>query len=65
MSSIRVKEMIRDSVSGEDVRKPLTDQQIVELLTSKGVNIARRTVTKYRKELKISSTSKRKKRFEY
>ncbi|MBI3600775.1 MAG: RNA polymerase factor sigma-54 [Nitrospinae bacterium] len=65
MSSIRVKEMIRDSVSVEDVRKPLTDQQIVELLIGKGVNIARRTVTKYRKELKISSGSKRKRRFEY
>ncbi len=65
MSSIRVKEMIRDSVSGEDVRKPLTDQQIVEFLTGKGINIARRTITKYRKELKISSASKRKKRFEY
>ena len=61
MSSVRVKEMIRKLVKEEDPSKPLTDDQIVKLLQSKDVKIARRTVTKYRKELKISSTSKRKK----
>jgi len=61
MSSVRVKEMIRKLVKEEDSFKPLTDDQIVKLLQGKDVKIARRTVTKYRKELKISSTSKRKK----
>jgi RNA polymerase sigma-54 factor len=61
MSSVRVKEMIRKLVKEEDSSKPLTDDQIVKLLQGKDVKIARRTVTKYRKELKISSTSKRKK----
>jgi RNA polymerase sigma-54 factor len=61
MSSVRVKEMIRKLVKEEDQSKPLTDDQIVKLLQSKDVKIARRTVTKYRKELKISATSKRKK----
>lgn len=61
MSSVRVKEMIRKLIKEEDQAKPLTDDQIVKLLEAKDVKIARRTVTKYRKELKISSTSKRKK----
>ena len=65
MSSVRVKDMIKEAVGGELAVKPFTDQQLVEVLKNKGINIARRTVTKYRKELKISSTSKRKRRFEY
>ncbi|MBI5815360.1 MAG: RNA polymerase factor sigma-54 [Nitrospinae bacterium] len=63
MSSVRVKEMIRKLVKEEDSAKPLTDDQIVKLLESKDVKIARRTVTKYRKELMILSTSKRRKLF--
>jgi RNA polymerase sigma-54 factor len=65
MSSVSVREMIKESISLEDIRKPITDQQIVELLKNQGIHIARRTITKYRKELRISSASKRKKRFEY
>lgn len=65
MSSIRVKEMIKEFISKENIRKPFADQQIVEFLKDREVYIARRTVTKYRKELKISSASRRKRRFEY
>ncbi|MBF0169504.1 MAG: RNA polymerase factor sigma-54 [Nitrospinae bacterium] len=61
MSSVRVKEMIKQLVKDEDSAKPLTDDQIVAALMAKDVKIARRTVTKYRKELNISSTSKRRK----
>ena len=65
MSSVRVKDMIKEAVAGEEAVKPFTDQQLVEVLKNKGINIARRTITKYRKEIKIASASKRKKRFEY
>ncbi|MDH5477075.1 MAG: RNA polymerase factor sigma-54 [Nitrospinota bacterium] len=63
MSSVRVKEMIRIICKEEDASKPYTDDQIAAILKEKNVRIARRTVTKYRKELKIPSTSKRKKLF--
>jgi len=63
MSSVRVKEMIRVICKDEDQSKPYTDDQIVKLLQSKNVKIARRTVTKYRKDLRIPATSKRKRLF--
>ena len=61
VSSIRVKEMIKKIVSEENSKKSVTDDQIVKLLQTQDVKIARRTVTKYRKELGILSASKRKK----
>ncbi|MFW2331549.1 MAG: RNA polymerase sigma-54 factor, partial [Nitrospinota bacterium] len=61
MSSVRVKEIIKQLIKAEDELKPLTDDQIVKKLQIKNVNIARRTVTKYRKALQIPSTSKRRK----
>jgi RNA polymerase sigma-54 factor len=63
MSSVRVKEMIRKICREEDSGKPYTDDHIVKILEEMSVRIARRTVTKYRKELRIPSTSKRKKLF--
>jgi RNA polymerase sigma-54 factor len=60
-SSVAVKEQIRQFVEEENKKKPLTDQQIVEKLRESGVVIARRTVTKYRKELKLPSASRRRK----
>lgn len=60
ISSVTVKEMIRRLVSAEDSRHPLTDQDIVEALEKQDVRIARRTVTKYRKETKIPSSNRRK-----
>lgn len=59
MSSVRVKNMIRDLIEKEDLRKPITDQQLVNSLQENNVRIARRTVTKYRKEIKILSANKR------
>ncbi len=61
MSSVRVKQMIKKICKEENSAKPHTDDQIVKLLQGKDVKIARRTVTKYRKELQIPSTSKRRK----
>lgn len=60
VSSVRVKEMIRKIVMDEDAKKPATDDHIVKMLEMQDVKIARRTVTKYRKELKIPPASKRK-----
>ena len=63
MSSIRVKNMIKEIVNEEDRNSPLTDDQMVEALMIKNAKIARRTITKYRKELNIPPASKRKKLF--
>jgi len=60
MSSVTVREMIREMVSKEDVSHPLKDQEIVARLRGKDILIARRTVAKYRAELHISSASQRK-----
>ena len=63
MSSIRVKNMIKEIIKEEDRNSPLTDDKMVESLMMKNVKIARRTITKYRKELNIPPASKRKKLF--
>jgi len=63
MSSIRVKNMIKEIINEEDKNNPLTDDQMVEALMRKNAKIARRTITKYRKELNIPPASKRKKLF--
>lgn len=51
VANTSVKEMIADIIAGEDPGSPLSDQDIVGLLQQKGLNIARRTVAKYREEL--------------
>lgn len=53
VSARGIRETIRKLVAEEDPRNPLTDQQIVAILRSQGVNIARRTVAKYRDQLGI------------
>jgi RNA polymerase sigma-54 factor len=53
VSNTSVKEMIADLVAAEDRSSPLSDQEIVARLQSKGITIARRTVAKYREELGI------------
>jgi RNA polymerase sigma-54 factor len=60
LSSIRVKNMIKEVVAEEDGNSPLTDEQMVQVLMRKNAKIARRTITKYRKELNIPPASKRK-----
>jgi RNA polymerase sigma-54 factor len=63
LASESVKMKIKDLVSAEDGRKPLSDQKLVELLKKDGIIIARRTVAKYRDMLKILPSGKRKKGF--
>jgi RNA polymerase sigma-54 factor len=60
MSSLTVKDRIKKLVAAEDPAKPLTDQQLVEVLAAEQVKIARRTVTKYRCELKLPPANRRK-----
>jgi len=61
VSSISVQEQIRKIIMEEDRAKPLSDQKIVEILQKQGIDIARRTVTKYRIEQNILSTTERRK----
>ena len=63
LSSIRVKNMIKEVVAEEDASSPYTDDQMVQVLMRKNAKIARRTITKYRKEMNIPPASKRKKFF--
>jgi len=63
LASEAVKLKIRDMVGKEDPKKPLSDQQIVDLLKKEGLVIARRTVAKYRDILRIQPSSRRKKVF--
>ena len=61
LASEAVKEKIRQMIIKEDQRNPLSDQKIVELLRVENIEIARRTVAKYRDMLGILSSGKRKK----
>jgi RNA polymerase sigma-54 factor len=61
LASEAVKEKIRQMIQKEDQRNPLSDQKIVELLRTENIDIARRTVAKYRDMLGILSSGKRKK----
>ncbi len=61
MSSLAVKEKIRAIIGREDSRSPRSDSGIVTLLRAQGIKIARRTVAKYREELRIPSSTDRKK----
>lgn len=55
-----VRQKLLDIVGNEDKKKPLSDEEIAERLQAQGYNIARRTVTKYRKALDIPSSRQRK-----
>jgi RNA polymerase sigma-54 factor len=63
IASEAVKNHIRQIVSAEDEKHPHSDQRIVEILKTQGIEIARRTVAKYREVLGILPSSKRKKYF--
>lgn len=58
-SRVGVKEKVKEIIDGEDKSHPLSDQEIVEKLKKEGLDIARRTVTKYRKALKVPSSRQR------
>jgi len=60
VSNTSVKDMIAEIFKNEDATKPLSDQEVVKMLTDKGIVIARRTVAKYRGELNILPSNLRK-----
>jgi RNA polymerase sigma-54 factor len=61
VSTNRIKKTIEQLIKAEDSRKPLSDQEICDLLNKENLNIARRTAAKYREELGCRASSKRKK----
>ncbi|MGN6182165.1 MAG: RNA polymerase factor sigma-54 [Thermoanaerobaculia bacterium] len=63
ISSLTVKKKIQSFIENEDPRKPLSDSKIMKILNDEGINIARRTVAKYRDELNIPSSTDRKQIF--
>jgi RNA polymerase sigma-54 factor len=63
VASESVKNRIKDIVSGENPKKPYSDQKLVEILRQHGIDIARRTVTKYREMLGIGSSTERRRLF--
>lgn len=59
-SSTSIKKIIQETIKNENKKKPLSDDHISKMLKEQGINVARRTVAKYREELGILSSSKRK-----
>jgi len=60
VSSVTIKQRIRKIIEQEDARKPLSDSKIVSILQREGLELARRTIAKYREELKIPTSNQRK-----
>ena len=60
VSNEMVKQAIREMVDGESPRSPLSDQEIVSQLSERGLNVARRTIAKYRDQLSILPSHLRK-----
>jgi RNA polymerase sigma-54 factor len=58
-----VRAKIREIISTEDPRRPLSDAKIVDMLTRENIDIARRTVAKYREMMGILSSAQRKQMF--
>jgi RNA polymerase sigma-54 factor len=63
VSSLSIKNKIARIVQEEDTRRPHSDARIMQKLRAEGIQIARRTVAKYREELRIPSSSQRKQSF--
>jgi RNA polymerase sigma-54 factor len=63
ISSLRVKERIKKLVENEDRKNPLSDIEIEDILAKENFRIARRTVAKYRKQLKIPPSHLRKRKY--
>jgi RNA polymerase sigma-54 factor len=59
-SSTAIRAFIKELISTENLAKPLSDDKIATLLKEKGINVARRTVAKYREAMSISPSNQRK-----
>jgi RNA polymerase sigma-54 factor len=60
VSSVTVKQRIKKIIEEEDPKRPLSDSKIVAILQREGLELARRTIAKYREELRISTSNQRK-----
>jgi len=60
LSVVQVKEKIKEIIANEDNKKPFSDQRIAALLNEQGVRITRRTVAKYRDQMRIPGSRERK-----
>jgi RNA polymerase sigma-54 factor len=60
VSSVTIKQRIRKIIEAEDARRPLSDSKIMNILQKEGLALARRTIAKYREELKIPTSNQRK-----
>ena len=60
VSSSSIKHFLKELIEEENVQKPLSDQKLADLLEANNIFISRRTVTKYREELKIPASGRRK-----
>lgn len=63
VSSVVIKQHIRKIIESENLKKPLSDALIVQVLEKQGLMLARRTIAKYREELKIPTSRRRKVRY--
>jgi len=59
-SSVAIRAIIKKLVSAENTRKPLSDSKIASILEDQGINVARRTIAKYRESLGIAPSNERK-----
>jgi RNA polymerase sigma-54 factor len=62
MPLVLLKRKVQKIIEDEDKRKPLTDDKISDMLRDDGIHVTRRTVAKYREDLNIPSTHKRRRR---
>jgi RNA polymerase sigma-54 factor len=63
LASESVKNLVREIIAREDPKKPYSDEKLVQILKGMNIDIARRTVSKYREMMKILSSSERRKIF--
>jgi RNA polymerase sigma-54 factor len=59
-SSVAIQTLVREMIENEPTKKPISDMKICEALKDQGYEIARRTVAKYREQMNIPPSSKRK-----
>jgi len=59
-SATAIRALIKKLVADEDPRKPLSDSKLAQILGAQGINVARRTIAKYRESIAIPSSSERK-----
>jgi RNA polymerase sigma-54 factor len=60
VSSVTIKQRIKKIIEAEDARRPLSDSKIMNILQKEGLVLARRTIAKYREELRIPTSNQRK-----